>query len=85
MRKTVIIHLVGSRAPSYFVSFLFFSNTHTRNLSRGLFLKLSLLLVSLLALHCISLLTVICDPFILKCHLQSMLFSFFHAIKDNVK
>lgn len=35
----------------------------------------SLVLVSLPAPHCISLLTAICDSLILKCHLQSMLFS----------
>jgi len=87
MGEPVIVHLVWSRAPAhpFILSPLFSSDANTGNLSTGLFLKFSLLLVRLLAPHCISLLTVICDSLILKCHLQSMLFSFFRAIKDNVK
>lgn len=76
MGTTIIIHLVLSRALSTLSSrALSVSVMQAPAISAQTYSSSSLVLFSLPEPHCISLLTAICDSLILKCHLQSMLFS----------
>lgn len=76
MGTTIIIHLVLSRALSTLSSrALSVSVMQAPAISAQTYSSSSFVLLSLLEPHCISLLTAICDSLVLKCHLQSMLFS----------